>query len=168
MGTSRGIIAACVLALAACAPSVDGPRERQRAVDREDADRLAAQLRELPGTVSASVTLHRAHRDPLGATAPTPASGIALVVVDDAANRDQIAQLATAAFAATAPDVPDRVVQVVVGAHRPALASVGPFTVTEDSKPTLRIVLALALGLIALLAGWIAFRESQRRGNNDQ
>ncbi|MBA3458317.1 MAG: hypothetical protein H0T46_00025 [Deltaproteobacteria bacterium] len=163
MGTRRGIIAACVVALVACAPSVDGPVERQRAVDRADADHLAAQLGALPGTVTASVTLHRAVRDPLGVTAPTPASGVVLLVVDDQANRDELARTARTLFAASAPEVPNPAIEIIVGAHRPALASVGPFTVTESSKPMLRIALALALGMIALLAGWIAFRESQRR-----
>lgn len=154
--------------LAACAPSVDGPVERQRAANREDADRLAAQLAALPGTVTASVTVHRAIRDPLGVAAPTPASGMVLLVVDDRANSDDLARTARSLFAASAPDVPNPAIEIVVGAHRPALASVGPFTVTEDAKPMLRVVLALALGVIALLAAWIAFREAQRRGNSAQ
>lgn len=161
MGTRRGIVA-ITIALAACAPSVDGPIERQRAADREDADRLALQLLSLPGTITASVTLHRTAADPLGTGPASRASGVALIVVDDAVDRAEVSATASALFAASAPEIPDRVVSVVVGAHRPALASVGPFTVEEGSRGPLRATLALALGAIAVLAAWIAYRERRR------
>jgi hypothetical protein len=155
VGTRRGIVVAIVIALGACAPTVDGPVERQRTIDREDADRLATQLGALPGAVSASVTLHRAVRDPLSGTSSS-AAGVVLLIVDDAANTAELARTATSLFAASAPDVPAPTVQVVVGAHRPALASVGPFRVEDRSAGPLKIALAVALAVIAALAGWIA------------
>ena len=154
--------------LVACAPAVDGPTERRRAADREDADRLAAQLATLPGTVSAGVTLHRPSRDPLALSPASPATGLALIVVDDAADRDAITRTARTLFAASAPEVTAPAIEVVVGGHRPKLASVGPFTVAEGSARPLRVVLAGSLGLVAVLAAWLALREAQRRGNSAQ
>lgn len=164
MAPRLGIVA--LVALVACAPTVDGPTERRRAADREDADRLAAQLSQLPGTVSAGVTLHRPAGDPLAPA--SPASGLALIVVDDAADRDGITRTARSLFAATAPEVTAPAIEVVVGGHRPQLASVGPFSVADSSARPLRVLLAVALGLLAVLAAWIALRESQRRGNSAQ
>jgi hypothetical protein len=155
VGTSCGIVVA--LALAACAPTVDGPLEHQRTADREDADRLAAQLGALPGAVSAQVTLHRAAQDPLTTTPPAPPTGVALIIVDDAADRAALERTAATLFAASAPEVPHPAIVIEIGAHRPQLASVGPFTVEAGSKGPLRAALAVALGAIALLASWIAF-----------
>jgi hypothetical protein len=157
VGTSRGIVVGLVLAFAACAPTVDGPREHQRTADREDADRLAAQLGALPGALSAQVTLHRAAHDPLTSAPPGAPTGVALIIVDDAADRAAIERTATTLFTASAPDVPRPAIVIEVGAHRPELARVGPFTVEAGSKGALRAVLAMALGAIALLASWIAF-----------
>ncbi len=168
MGSRLWIIVGISIGLGACAPTVDGPVERQRASDRDDADHLASQLGALPGVISASVTVHRAARDPLGVTGPSLPSGVALIVIDDAADRPAIARTAKTLFAATVPEIPAPAVEVVVGAHRPTLASVGPFTVEESSKAPLRIALAIALALIAGLAGWVAVREAQRRGNRAQ
>ena len=73
---------ALAIALAACAPVIDGPAERQRALDREDGARLAAQISALPGVVRAEAVIRRAVRDPLAprrtwpdapAAAPPPA-----------------------------------------------------------------------------------------------
>lgn len=164
MGTRYGIWIA--IALGACAPAVDGPVERQRAADRADADHLATQLAALPGALTASVTLHRAVKDPLGVAAPSPASGVALIVVDDAANTADIERTARTLFTASAPELTGPAIEIVVGAHRPALASVGPFTVVESSAGLLRIALAAALVIIASLAGWIAL--TYRRGNSAQ
>jgi type III secretory pathway lipoprotein EscJ len=161
-GVRVGIAALSIALSAACAPTVDGPVERQRAADRDDADHLAAQLAALPGALTASVTIHRAVKDPLGVAAPSPASGVALIVVDDAANTADISRTARSLFVASAPELTSPAIEVVVGAHRPALASVGPFTVTESSASLLRIALGAALVLIAGLAGWIALRESRR------
>lgn len=155
--------------LAACAPAIDGPVERQRATDREDGDRLAAQLAQLPGAVRAEVTLRRATRDPLGVTAPTAATAAVLVIVDDRADRAAITRSATTLAHATAPEIPAPAILVEVGAHRPTLARVGPFSVEAGSRGPLRALLATTLALIAALAGWIAVRElRQRRGNSAQ
>lgn len=142
-------------AIAACAPTVDGPLERQRAIDRADADQLASQLAALPGALSASVTLHRAVRDPLADTS-TRAAAVVLLVVDDAADRTELARTTTALVTGAAPEIPSPTVQIVVGAHRAELADVGPFRVDSRSAGALRIALAVALAAIAALAGWIA------------
>lgn len=160
MGVRVGLLVLVVLG--ACAPSVDGPLERQRTADRDDADRLAAQLATLPGAVSASVTLHRPSRDPLAVTPPSPASGAALVIVDDRTDRAAIMQSATALMHAAAPEIATPLVLVEVGAIRPVLAKIGPFTVEAASRGPLRAALAIALVLVAALAGWIAIRERRR------
>jgi len=150
-------------ALAACAPTVDGPAERQRTVDREDADRLAAQLAALPGAVSASATLHRSVRDPLAVTPPSPSSAAVLIVVDDRADRTAITRSASELTRATAPEIERPVILVEVGAVRPTLAKVGPFTVEASSRGPLRAALAIALVLVAALAGWIAITARRAR-----
>ena len=154
------------LALAACAPIVDGPAERQRALDREDGARLAAQLAALPGVVRAEAVVRRAVRDPLapGPAPPAPAASI-VVVVDDRADRTAIAGAARTLSRAIAPAAAPAIV-VEVGAIRPSLAKVGPFTVEAASQAPLKAALAAALALIAALAAWIAWR--QRRGNSAQ
>lgn len=168
MAPRLGIIALLAAAIAACAPAVDGPTERRRAADREDADRLAAQLAQLPGTVSVGVTLHRPAADPLAPSPASPATGLALIVVDDSVERDAMTRTARSLFAASAPEVTAPAIEVVVGGRRPQLANVGPFSVAEGSARPLRVVLAGALGLLAVLAAWIALREGQRRGNSAQ
>ncbi len=156
--------------VAACAPTVDGPADRQRTVDREDADRLAAQLAALPGAVSASATLHRSVRDPLAVTPASPSSAAVLIVVDDRADRSAITRSATELTRATAPEIERPVILVEVGAVRPSLAKVGPFTVEASSRGPLRAALAIALVLIAALAAWLALKARPRylRGNSDQ
>ena len=153
----RVLVLAVVIA---CAPQVDGPLEQQRARDASDAVHLQTQLAALPGAVRAEVTLHRPLRDPLGSA--QPASAALLVVVDDRADRAAIARDARALFTGTAPEITDPQIAVEVGAIRPQLAKVGPFTVEAHSKQ--RLVTTLALALIALLglAGWIAYRERPR------
>jgi type III secretory pathway lipoprotein EscJ len=150
----RVLVLAVVIA---CAPQVDGPLDEQRTRDSADAIHLQTQLAALPGAVRAEVTLHRPVRDPLGAT--QPASAAVLVVVDDRADRSLIARDAHALLAGTAPEIADPQITVEVGAIRPQLARVGPFTVEAQDKQ--RLVTTLALGLLALLglAGWIAYRE---------
>jgi len=148
-----------VMALAlACAPPVDGPVEQQRAVDRDDGDRLAAQLAQLPGAVRADVTLHRAVRDPLDGR-DVPASAAVLVVVDDKADRSAIADAATRLTHATAPDIPAPAVVVELGAVRPELTTVGPFHVESGSKSKLKVTLAVLLGAVLALAAMIAWRR---------
>jgi type III secretory pathway lipoprotein EscJ len=159
----RGFLApiALALALAACAPTIDGPVEHQRTVDRADADHLAVQLAQLPGAVRAEVTLHRPVVDPL-TEATTPPSAAILVVVDDKADRRAITRSAIALARGTAPEIPEPEIVVELGATRPTLASVGPFTVEARSKSRLTALLAAAFALIAALAGWIAWRERWR------
>ncbi len=154
---------ALVLALVgACAPTVDGPVERQRAADRQDSAALGAQLATLPGAVSATATIHRAARDPLGVSAPSTPSVAVLVVVDDATDRAATTAAATTLVTAAVPEVSAPAVVVMVGAHRAELAKVGPFVVDRHSAGALKAVLAVALVLIAGLAGWIALRERNR------
>jgi type III secretory pathway lipoprotein EscJ len=154
-------VRALLLLLAACAPEISGPIDHQRALDREDSARLAAQLAELPGAVRADVALHRPFTDPL-TRATTPASAAIVVVVDDGADRAAIAETTRKLARAAAPEIADPQLAVALGATRPTLARVGPFTVDAHSAPALKAALAAALALIAALAGWIAFRERHR------
>jgi hypothetical protein len=160
-------VRALLLVLAACAPQIDGPIEHQRALDRDDAARLAVQLAELPGALRADVTLHRPVTDPLSRET-TPAGGAIVIVVDDHADRTAIADAARRLAHATAPEIPDPAVAVEIGAARPELARVGPFTVEAHSKSALIAALAGALALIAALAAWIAYRERYARGSRAQ
>lgn len=184
---ARAALAAAV-ALAACAPVVDGPAERQRALDREDGARLGAQVSALPGVVRAEAVVRRPIPDPLApaaraaaalaapapapaaapAPAPAPAASIA-IIVDDRADRAAIAEAARTLARAIAPGAAPAVV-VEIGAIRPRLAQVGPFTVEAASQAPLRAALAAALALIAALAGWIAWTAArrQRRGKSAQ
>jgi len=159
-----------LILIAACAPAVDGPLDRQRAADRDDADRLAVQLAALPGAVSAFATIHRPLRDPLTARPPSPASAAALIVVDDKADRATIETDARRLLHATAPEIADPAIIVEVGGTRPELAAVGPFRVEAGSRRTLAAVLVVAIATIAALAGWIMWRERgyARRGTSAQ
>ncbi len=150
-----------LVALVACAPMIDGPVERHRAADHADATRLAGQLAQLPGAVRAEVTLRRPMLDPLSQSA-TPGSAAVLVVVDDVADRRAIQRSAIALVRGTAPEISEPAIVVELGAIRPRLAHVGPFAVEASSRG--RVVGALAAGfaVIALLAGWIAWRERWR------
>jgi type III secretory pathway lipoprotein EscJ len=146
------------IALAACAPPIDGPIDHQRTIDTADAERLAAQLSQLPGAVRAEVTLHRPVVDPL-TEASTPPSAAVLVVVDDKADRRAVTRSAVALVRGTAPEIPEPEIVVELGAVRPQMASIGPLTVEARTKPTLVALLAIAFALIAGLAGWVAWRE---------
>ena len=150
-----------VLALSACAPTIDGPVEQQRAIDQNDATRLGKQLSQLPGAVHADVTLRRPAIDPL-TQAATPDSAAVLVVVDDAADRDAVIRSAIALVRGTAPEIAEPAIVVELGATRPRLATVGPFTVEARSKSRVVGVLAAAFAVIAALAGFIAWRERGR------
>ena len=150
-----------IVLLVACAPQIDGPVERQRAIDRDDSTRLAAQLAQLPGAVRAEVTLRRPIVDPLTETA-TPASAAVLVVIDDKADARAIQRSAIALVRGTAPEISEPSIVVELGAVRPALASVGPFTVEAKSKPRIVAAFAIALGLVIALAAVVAWRERYR------
>jgi type III secretory pathway lipoprotein EscJ len=150
-----------IVLLVACAPQIDGPVERQRAIDRDDGTRLAAQLAQLPGAVRAEVTLHRPTVDPLTQSV-TPASAAVLVVIDDKADRRAVTRSAIALVRGTAPEIPEPEIVVELGATRPTLASVGPFMVEQRSKSKLVGVLAAALATICVLAAWIAWQQRWR------
>lgn len=151
-----------IVLLVACAPQIDGPIERQRAIDHDDSARLAAQLAQLPGAVRADVTLHRPVIDPWTQTA-TPGSAAVLVVVDDKADRGSIERSAIALVRGTAPEIGEPSIVVELGAVRPALAQVGPFVVEAGSKRRLVAAFVVALGLVVVLAGYVAWRERARR-----
>jgi type III secretory pathway lipoprotein EscJ len=154
-------VALMIVAIVACAPQIDGPIERQRVIDRGDSDRLAAQLAALPGAVRAEVTLHRPVIDPLS-EAGAPGSAAVLIVIDDRADRAAITRSAIALVRGTAPEIHEPSIVVELGAVRPELARVGPFSVEASSKPRLVAALAIALLLIVLLAGVVAWRERFR------
>ncbi len=148
----------------ACAPSVDSPVEQQRAADRTDGDRLAKQLAQLPGAVKADVTLHRPTADPLAPASDVVAapSAAILVVIDDKADRGAIARQALTLARGVVPEVTEPALVVEVGATRPALAHVGPFTVEAGSRARLVAALAIAFAAVAAFAGWVAWRERWR------
>ena len=152
-----GVRILALLVVIACAPQIDGPLEQQRARDASDATALAAQLTALPGAVRAEVTLHRALHDPLGAS--QPAAAAVVVIVDDKADRSAIDRATRVLVRGTAPEIADPQIAIEVGATRPQLAKVGPFTVEASSRGRLVALLAAALALVAALAGWIAWRE---------
>jgi type III secretory pathway lipoprotein EscJ len=165
------LMSICALAvgvLAGCAPRVDGPTEQQRAIDQADAARLTAQLSALPGVVRVETTLRRSVRDPLSMSAPSVPSLSAVVIVDDKADRASIAATTKTLARTTAPEVGEPTIVVEVGAVRPSLAKVGPFTVEESSKSTLKATLAIAFALIATLAIWVALRERNRQRRRRQ
>jgi hypothetical protein len=148
-----------LVCLIACAPAIDGPVEHQRDRDRLDGARIEAELALLPGAAAARVVVHRAARDPLAvAEAPGVPTAAVLLVVDDAADRALLSATARVLVRAAVPEVAEPAIATVVAAPRTALASVGPFTVAASSRGPLRAVLAVALALIAALAGWIAWR----------
>jgi type III secretory pathway lipoprotein EscJ len=165
-------IAIAVAISAACAPPVDGPIDHQRALDREDSDRLAAQLARLPGVVSASVVLHHAMRDPLAATAPSPAAFSAVIAVDDKAAPDAIRAAAIRLGRAAVPElVADAALPIEINAvvHRPTVTRVGPFSVEDSSSGPLKLTLAIGLLAIAGLAAALARSARRHRlGNSAQ
>lgn len=150
-------------ALAACAPTVDGPVARQHARDVRDGVVLAHQIAQLPGAVAAQASLARPVRDPLGTEEPVVrARGTVIVLVDRAADRAATEEAARALMVAMVPQVQAPHIIVLATAPHVAYAKVGPFAVEAGSKLALKITLAVAFALIASLAGWIALRELRR------
>lgn len=175
MTSKLPILAIAVAISIGCAPVVDGAIEgsiaHQRAIDREDSDRLAAQLGHLPGVVTASVVLHRAWRDPLSRTAPQPAAFTAVIAVDDRAAPEAIRAAAVRLARATLPELAaaDLAIEITAPLRRPVLAKVGPFSVEESSRAPLKAVLALAGLTIAGLAAALAqMGRRHRLGNRAQ
>jgi hypothetical protein len=167
------ISAACAPGISAgCAPQIDGPVEHQRAIDRDDGARLAAQLTRLPGVTRAEVVLHHALRDPLAVTPPRPAAFSAVLVVDDradaAALRARTVRLVRAALPELAAPDDALAIEVHPALPRAALARVGPFWVDASSRAPLRAALGGGCLAIAALAGALAHRARQRRGNSAQ
>ncbi len=178
------LLAAAWLPLAGCAPSVETPAEAGYRRDLRDAERLAAQLRQLPSVREAHVTLTRPVADPLrqpaAASASTPpgtsaasaaSAGAAAILLSldgalvGAAEADALARDARALALAVAPELPPSAVAVVARAKEPppVLAKVGPFEVARRSRAPL---LAALLGLLAACAGLgltLAVRERGRR-----
>jgi len=171
-GNPRSWAIAAALAISACAPPVDGPVDRQRAIDRDDGDRLAAQLAQLPGVVAASVVLHHAHRDPLAVAPPADATAAAVISVDDRADREAIRSAAARLIRATLPELPVGAappIEINATVRRATLARVGPFSVEDSSKAALKTTLALGCLVIAGLAGAIAlYARRHRLGNSAQ
>lgn len=160
---------------AACAPPIDGPIEHQRAIDRDDADRVAAQLAALPGAVAASVVLHHAMPDPLappGAGSPSAAAFSAVITVDDLADPGAIRAAAIRLARAALPELPAQAqlaIEINPAVHRPVLAKVGPFSVEDSSRTALEVTLALGCLTVAALAAQLALRaRHHRRGNSAQ
>jgi hypothetical protein len=168
-GNPRCWAIAAALVISACAPPVDGPVDHQRTLDREDSDRLGAQLAQLPGVVTVGVVLHHAMRDPLAMTPAAPATAAAVIGVDDRADREAIRGAAARLVHAALPELPAAAalpIELAVVAHRPTLAKVGPFSVEDSSRTPLKATLALALLTIAALAVLLARRY--RRGSSAQ
>jgi len=173
--SNLGSFAIAVAIAAGCAPPIDGPIERQRAIDREDGDRLAAQLVQLPGVVAANVVLHHAMRDPLAVTPPAAPAFAAVIATDDQAAPDAIRAAAIRLAHAALPELAGSAVlpiEINAAVHRPTLAKVGPFWVSASSRTPLRVVLALGCLAIAGLAGTLALSargaRRHRLGNSAQ
>jgi hypothetical protein len=86
-----------------------------------------------------------------------------LVVVDDKADRGSIERSARVLVRGTAPEIGEPSVVIELGAVRPVLAHVGPFVVEAASKPRIVAAFVVALGLVVVLAGYVAWRERSRR-----
>jgi hypothetical protein len=153
------------LGILGCAPVVDSPVERQRAIDRDDGDRLGAQIARLPGVAEASVVLRRAARDPLGAAPASPPMLTAVVAIAAAAEPEAIRAAATRLARAALPELrpDDLAIEVTAAVHRPVIAQVGPFSVEQSSRAGLRATLALAFASIAGLGGALALRAWRHR-----
>jgi len=157
---------------AGCAPPIDGPLEHQRAIDRDDGDRLAAQLAQLPGVVTANVVLHHATRDPLAVAPPATASFGAVITTDDRAAPDAIRAATLRLAHAALPELAGTAalpVEINAAVHRATLAKVGPFWVEQASQTPLQAALAIGCLVIAGLAGLLALGARRHRlGNSAQ
>ena len=167
MPGNLGIFAIAAMIATGCAPPIDGPLEQQRAIDREDGDRLAAQLLQLPGVVTATVVLHHARRDPLAVNSTAAATFGAVIATDDQAAPDAIRAATLRLARAAVPELDGTTappIEINAAVHRPTLAKVGPFWVSASSQAPLRAVLALGCLAIAGLAGTLAVSARRARG----
>ena len=156
---TRGLVVVIALAFGCDRDLVPSPRAQQAALDDADARRLEAQLATLPGVRRASVVIHRPVADPLARNPVQRAPGASIVIVSSDAS---IEPRARALAGAVLDELRTEVVVVPPTPPPPTLASVGPFEVTASSATPLRVTLALALVLIAGLAGVVAYRERWR------
>ncbi|HEX2690901.1 MAG TPA: hypothetical protein VHN14_30015 [Kofleriaceae bacterium] len=172
MHGNLGGFAIAVAIATGCAPPIDGPIDHQRAIDRDDGDRLAGQLAQLPGVVSANVVLHHAMRDPLAVTPPSAATFAAVILTDDQARPDAIRAATTRLLHAALPELPEAAappIEIHAVVHRPTLAKVGPFWVEQSSRTPLRAALAAGCLVIAVLAGSLAvYANRANRANRPQ
>jgi hypothetical protein len=86
-----------------------------------------------------------------------PSTAAIVVIVDDQADRAATIDATRRLSRAAVPGVESAIV-VEVGAVRPVLAKLGPFTVEASSKPPLKLALALVFALLATVSGFIAWR----------
>jgi len=149
-----------LLVLVSCAPTVDGPVEKQRAFDRADADLLRAQLAALPGVTRAEVVLRRPVRDPLSTTTPSSATASIVLVIEEHIDRQRL-ETSAHSLARAFTDVEPTIV-IEATAPRADLAKLGPFTVDAKSKGPLKATLAAGFAIIAALASWIAWARRPR------
>lgn len=152
--------------LVACGGADDwSPEAGQRRALAASAETLAVHLETLPGVRDASVVIDAPLADPLGpaAPAPPPRASIVLALADgaDAAALERAARDAVAG-AVVGLD-PAQVTVASAPAPRPPRSRVGPFEVAPGSRAPLVATLALALALIAGLAGWIAWTAIRQR-----
>jgi hypothetical protein len=132
--------------LVACAPHIDGPLDQQHARDRADAAVLERELGHLTGVRAAHVALSRVATDPFTGARTAQFAG-AVLLVDARTDLQDTSRAATVLLHGVAPDIePAIAVQI---AARPL----------ERSRPW---PLAFAFGAIAILAGWLAWRERHR------
>lgn len=156
---TRGWIVAVVVVTCGCDRDlVPSPHARHDAEDVADARRLEQQLAALPSVSRASVVVHRPFVDPLEPQRDVQPARASVLLVSTADLESTVKQLATAAL----PDVPVSIVIVPPSPPPVKTATVGPFVVAEGSRRALQATLAIALALIAGLAGYVAW--SQRRG----
>ena len=83
------------------------------------------------------------------------------MIVDDRADRAAVAAAARTLARAVVAAEPAIVVEV--GAVRPEVAALGPFTVGAASKGPLKLVLGGAFAAILVLAGWLAHAHRRAR-----
>jgi hypothetical protein len=172
-------LAAALSALSGCAPTVETPVEAGYRRDLRDAQRISAQLLQLPRVKSAHVTLTRPAADPLRSATSIeqpPSASVVLVLHREARHAgdprpslappaSQLAADARALVTAVAPELSAQRIAVLAHPEAPPveLSRVGPFEVTSASRRPLLIALLCLLALCAGLGATLAVRERARR-----